>query len=58
MTIPSSCPVCKNSNLTLIRRPFSNSPGELLGYRCENGHFVMSSRNESAEENSVNKDAA
>jgi hypothetical protein len=44
MTAAVICPVCRTNVLSEIRQPsFSSSAGELLAYRCKNGHLFLSS---------------
>ena len=45
MAPPSSCPVCGSKSLAAIRRKsllpeLKNDPGMVIGYYCENGHFI------------------
>ena len=45
MTLSFDCPVCNSTTLVAIRRKsllpeLKDDPGKVIGYYCENGHFV------------------
>jgi hypothetical protein len=45
---PPWCPVCDSRSLVAIRRKsllpkLKDDPGKVIGYYCENGHFIAAS---------------